>query len=80
VLLDAPGQAHVFEMGNDFRNAHTPGLITFQAALKELLGKLTGMLWLIFEERQELQLALVVMLTDLSCASGEVGKRLAVSW
>src|SRR5439155_21810690 len=76
--LDAPREAHVFEMSNDLCNTHTPRLVTFQAALKELLGKLSGMLWRIFEERQELQLALVVMLTNLSCAPGKIGKRLAV--
>ena len=78
--LDTPREAHVFEMSNDFCNTHTPRLVTFQAALKELLGKLRGMLWGIFEERQELQFALIVMLTNLSCAPGKIGKRFAVSW
>src|SRR5690242_5550775 len=80
MLLNTPGEAHMFEMGNDFRNAHTPRLITFQAPFKELLSKLAGVLWLIFEEHQQLQFTLIMMLTDLSCTSGEIGKWLAVSW
>jgi hypothetical protein len=80
MLLDTPGEAHVFEMGNNFRNAHTPRLIIFQATSKELLSKLTGVLRLIFDERQELQFTLVMMLTNLSRTPGEIGKWLAVSW
>ena len=80
ISLDAASEAHVFEMGNNFRNAHTPRLIIFQTAPKELLSKLTGVLWLIFEERQELQFTLVMMLTNLSCTPAEIGKWITVSW
>src|SRR5437763_11359459 len=76
--LDTPREAHVFEMSNDLCNAHTPRLVTFQAPLKELLGKLSGMLRGSFEERQELQFTLIMMPTDLSCTPGKVGKWLAM--
>src|SRR5579884_1347231 len=79
MLLDAASKAHMFEMGNNFRNAHTSRLIIFQASPKELLSKLTGVLWLIFEERQELQFTLVMMLTNLSRTPTEIGKWITVS-
>ena len=80
MLLNLPTVAQVLEVRKYFSHPHPPRLVVFQTVTKELLRKLKSVLRPLLYKRQDLLLALFVMLYNLRDPPGQTLEWLTMPW